>query len=296
MDNPQGVVHLAFRESVEDFMECQRDRNGTIHQAFSYGKNVKKMCPHKKILPYTYPSLHEGKVWYIGFYAEDPATGRMRRKRYKVERIKGAKAKRRYAQRMICQLMDMLDHGWNPWLPEDLSVTPPNFEEVCERYLEYVEARLKKEAAEREKARKAAAAKNAKSANKPASPAELTGLTVAYQAETTSDIFMEKQAAVGLSFKPAEFDKVINAYDELKLGRCDAVVSDALVYANYKDDPAFESTWTGDADEYFGVAIRKGNSQLLDKVNAAIDEMIADGTMKALYEKVFGADLSSTVQ
>ena len=107
---------------------------------------------------------------------------------------------------------------------------------------------------------------------------------------------MEKQAAAGLSFKPAEFDKVINAYDELKLGRCDAVVSDALVYANYKDDPAFESTWTGDADEYFGVAIRKGNSQLLDKVNAAIDEMIADGTMKALYEKVFGADLSSTIQ
>ena len=137
---------------------------------------------------------------------------------------------------------------------------------------------------------------NAKSANKPASPAELTGLTVAYQAETTSDIFMEKQAAAGLSFKPAEFDKVINAYDELKLGRCDAVVSDALVYASYKDDPAFESTWTGDADEYFGVAIRKGNSQLLDKVNAAIDEMIADGTMKALYEKVFGADLSSTIQ
>lgn len=144
MDNPRGVVHQAFRESVEDSTECQRDRNGTIHQAFSYWKNVKKMCPYRKILPYTYPSLYEGKVWYIGFYAEDPATGRMRRKRYKVERIKGAKAKRRYAQRMICQLMDMLDHGWNPWIPEEPLVTPPNFEEVCERYLEYVEARLKK--------------------------------------------------------------------------------------------------------------------------------------------------------
>ncbi len=137
---------------------------------------------------------------------------------------------------------------------------------------------------------------NAKAAKKASSPAELTGMVVAYQAETTSDLFMAKQAEAGLQFKPAEFDKVINAFDELKLGRCDAVVCDALVYANYKDDPAFESTWTGSADEYFGVAMRKGNASLVEKVNAALDEMVADGTMKALYEKVFGADLSNTIQ
>ena len=78
--------------------------------------------------------------------------------------------------------------------------------------------------------------------------------------------------------------------------RCDAVVSDALVFANYADDPAFTSTWVGDADEFFGVAIRKGNSVLVEKVNAAIDEMVADGTMKALYLKVFGSDLSDTLK
>lgn len=137
---------------------------------------------------------------------------------------------------------------------------------------------------------------NAKSGKTAASPADLAGMTVAYQAETTSDIFMTKQAEAGLQFNAAEFDKVINAFDDLKLARCDAVVCDALVYANYKDDPAYVSTWTGAADEFFGVAIRKGNQDLLDKVNAAIDEMVADGTMKALYEKVFGADLSSTIQ
>ena len=107
---------------------------------------------------------------------------------------------------------------------------------------------------------------------------------------------MEKQAKAGLKFTPAEFDKVLNAYDELKLGRCDAVVSDALVFANYADDPSYASTWVGDADEYFGVAIRKGNSVLLDKVNAAIDEMKADGTLKALYIKIFGSDLSETIK
>lgn len=137
---------------------------------------------------------------------------------------------------------------------------------------------------------------NTESGFKPASPAELEGKIVAYQAETTSDLFMTKQAQAGLKFTPAEFDKVINAFDELKLNRCDAVVADALVYANYANDPAFASTWVGNADEYFGVAIRKGNSALLDKVNAAIDEMKADGTMKSLYLKIFNADLSDTIK
>ncbi len=131
---------------------------------------------------------------------------------------------------------------------------------------------------------------------KPSTLEELTGKTVAYQAETTSDIFMTKLGEKGLQFSPAEFDKVINAYDELKLGRCDALVCDALVYANYKGDPAYVSTWTGSADEFFGVAIRKGNTDLLDKVNAALKEMIADGTMKELYVKVFGVDLSDTIK
>lgn len=131
---------------------------------------------------------------------------------------------------------------------------------------------------------------------RPEGPQDLAGKVVAYQAETTSDLFMEKQAVAGLSFTPAEFDKVINAYDELKLGRCDAVVCDALVYANYKDDPAFVSTWTGSADEYFGVAIRKGNDVLAEKVNEAIAKMFADGTMRQLYLDVFGTDLTNTVQ
>lgn len=137
---------------------------------------------------------------------------------------------------------------------------------------------------------------NASSGFKPASPADLAGKTVAYQAETTSDLFMEKLSRNGLEFAPAEFDKVINAFDELKFGRCDAVVCDALVFSSYADDPAYLSTWVGNADEYFGVAIRKGNTALLEKIDGAIDELIADGTMKNLYLKVFGADLTDTLK
>ena len=124
------------------------------------------------------------------------------------------------------------------------------------------------------------------------SPADLTGLKVAYQAETTSDYFMAKQGENGLKFEPVEFDKVINAYDELALGRCDAVCSDALVSAAYLGpDSKYKSVWVGDADEYFGVAVKKGNTVLAEKLDAALVELAADGTLKAISEKIFGSDL-----
>ncbi len=129
-------------------------------------------------------------------------------------------------------------------------------------------------------------------------PEDLKGLTVGYQAETTSDIFMTKLAEGGLKFTPAEYDKVLNAYDDLKLNRCDAVVSDDLVSAAYLtgDNCPYVKVWHGSADEYFGIAIKKGNKALLDKVNAALSEIQSDGTMKSISEKIFGADLTDSVK
>lgn len=123
-------------------------------------------------------------------------------------------------------------------------------------------------------------------------PEDLAGLKVAYQAETTSDFFMAKKAAAGLKFVPCEFDKVINAYDELGLGRCDAVVSDALVSAAYLGpDSKYKSVWVGDPDEYFGVAVKKGNSALVAKLNEALASLESDGSLSKISKDVFGADL-----
>ena len=101
------------------------------------------MRAYAEIIPYTYPALYEGKQWYVGFYAMDPATGQMKRKRYKLTHIKGYKQRRRYAQRMIYELMDKLDHGWNPWVKVEPQIISPGFDDICEKYLEYVEVRTK---------------------------------------------------------------------------------------------------------------------------------------------------------
>ena len=41
----------------------------------------------------------------------------------------------------------------------------------------------------------------------------------------------------------------------------------------------------------FGVAVKKGNNVLLEKINAALDELAKDGSLKEISEKIFGADL-----
>ena len=41
-----------------------------------------------------------------------------------------------------------------------------------------------------------------------------------------------------------------------------------------------------------GVALRKGEPELLDAINKAIDKLKADGTLAKLSEKYFGADVT----
>jgi polar amino acid transport system substrate-binding protein len=136
------------------------------------------------------------------------------------------------------------------------------------------------------------------SAVKARSPEELGGLDVAYQAETTSDIFMAKLAEGGLKFTPREYDKVINCFDELRLGRVDAIVCDILVAVDYvaPEDTPFEIVWQGTADEVFAVCLKKGNDALTEALDKALDELFADGTMLKFSQDTFKKDLVSAAR
>jgi polar amino acid transport system substrate-binding protein len=129
-------------------------------------------------------------------------------------------------------------------------------------------------------------------------PEDLSGLGVAYQAETTSDIYMEKLAAAGLKFKPYEYDKVMNCFDELRLGRVDVIITDALVAVDYiaPADSPFKIVWQGEADEVFGICLKKGNDALTAALDGALDELFADGTMLKLSQDVFKVDMVSAAR
>jgi polar amino acid transport system substrate-binding protein len=121
-------------------------------------------------------------------------------------------------------------------------------------------------------------------------PTELTGLGVAYQEETTADFFMADLAAQGLQFTPYEYDKVMYCFDELKLGRVDAIVTDSLVAVDYvaPADSPFEIVWQGEADEVFGICLKKGNDALAAELDKAIDALFEEGVMLRISRDIFG--------
>ncbi|MDR0473310.1 MAG: ABC transporter substrate-binding protein [Treponema sp.] len=136
------------------------------------------------------------------------------------------------------------------------------------------------------------------SAVKPRSPEELNGRGVSYQEETTSKFFMEKLVQNGLTYTPYEYDKVMYCFNELELGRVDVIVTDNLVAVDYIaiPDSPFEITWQGEADEVFGICIKKGNDALTTAIDKALDELFAEGTMHKLSREIFNMDMVSSAR
>ncbi len=88
-----------------------------------------------------------------------------------------------------------------------------------------------------------------------------------------------------LGYPYEAFKKGTDAIMELVNGKCDVVVIDSATAEKYvfdnqglkivEDASAFES-------EEYAIAVKKGNTELLDKINKAIETMLADGTVAEL--------------
>ncbi|PBJ08405.1 MULTISPECIES: cystine ABC transporter substrate-binding protein [unclassified Pseudomonas] len=82
-------------------------------------------------------------------------------------------------------------------------------------------------------------------------------------------------------------------FQDLRVGRIDAILIDRLAALEYAKK-AKDTTAAGDAfsRQEAGIALRKGEPELLAAVNKAIDKLRADGTLKKLSEKYFNADVT----
>ena len=75
-------------------------------------------------------------------------------------------------------------------------------------------------------------------------------------------------------------------YDDLKLGRLDAVLLDEPVAHYYGDlDPVLESVREGFGTVQYAIAVRLDDAALLGQVNGALEEVERDGSLRALYER-----------
>ncbi len=126
----------------------------------------------------------------------------------------------------------------------------------------------------------------------------LSGKKVSAQTGTTADDIMDEMAKKDKKLSYAEYETVMQAFDELKLGRVDAVLVDIVVAKYYvKMDPSkYKLAWESSEAEPIGVCMHKDDTALAAQVNTTIDKLIANGTMAEISKKWFGDDITKNLQ
>lgn len=122
------------------------------------------------------------------------------------------------------------------------------------------------------------------------SPEEAGGLRVAYQAETTSDIYVTELVESGIDIDAYEYEKILECFAELEAGRVDAIVCDSTVTFPYinKENSPFEVVWTQDeAPEEFGIMVKSGNAALLTALDDGLTKLKSEGTLDSFMMKWF---------
>jgi polar amino acid transport system substrate-binding protein len=118
--------------------------------------------------------------------------------------------------------------------------------------------------------------------------AQLRGKKVGTQLATTGEKYAgENKAANG--YDTVQFEDLPLEVTAVQTGQVDAAINDNGVFYDFiKSNPDVEVATEFDTGEHYGIGVRKGNSALHDKVNAALARIRKDGTYDTIYEKWFG--------
>ena len=122
--------------------------------------------------------------------------------------------------------------------------------------------------------------------------ADLKKLKVGVQTGTTGDEVVTKLIGKN-SANIKRFESTPLALKELEAGGVDAVVADNGVVIHYVANNTGAKFRTVDdtsfTPEQYGIAVKKGNAELLDKINTALAAIKADGSYDKIYASYFGA-------
>lgn len=128
-------------------------------------------------------------------------------------------------------------------------------------------------------------------------PAALAGKTVGAQSSTTQSIYADEvYAKAGAEVK--QYPTQEEAVADLTNGRLDAVVADKFVLVDWMKTAGNNCCkMVGDitgTDSQTGIAVRKEDNALREKINAAIDAIVADGTYAKIVAQYFDFDIYGT--
>lgn len=125
--------------------------------------------------------------------------------------------------------------------------------------------------------------------------ADLAGKVVECQADSSALAALNEDAELTATFAQLLTTADYNsALMDLEQGAVDAVAMDVVVarYQIQQRDANFVVLDETLSSEAYAVGFKKGNTELRDQVQGALEEMAADGTMAEISEKWFGEDLT----
>lgn len=128
--------------------------------------------------------------------------------------------------------------------------------------------------------------------------ADLAGKVVEVQADSSAEAALKEDAALAGTFGTLQTTPDYNtAFMDLEMGAVDAIAMDVIV-AGYQieqreDGDKYEILEETLASEEYGVGFKKGNEELRDQVQGALEEMAADGTMEKISMDWFGRDVTT---
>ena len=124
--------------------------------------------------------------------------------------------------------------------------------------------------------------------------ADLAGKNVGIQDGSSAVDAVEKDDIHNDFSSMPTYDTNILALSDLEVGRIDAVVADQVVikyYLSQNPDKKFVILDDDFGSEVYGVAAKKGNTELINKLQTAFDELSEDGTSAEISKKWFGEDI-----
>lgn len=125
-------------------------------------------------------------------------------------------------------------------------------------------------------------------------PAAMAGKTVGAQASTTQSIYAQDHyTPAGADVK--QYPTQEEAVQDMLNGRLDAIISDKFVLTDWMKTASNDCCkLVGDVagtETETGIAVRLDDDALREKLNAAIDAIVADGTYKKIQAKYFDFDI-----
>lgn len=126
--------------------------------------------------------------------------------------------------------------------------------------------------------------------------ADLAGKVVAVQADSSAEAALKDNPDVAATFAMVQTAPDYNtALQDLEMGAVDAVVMDSIVAGFQIEQRDGGFRWLDEtlSAEKYGVGFKKGNDELRDKVQTALEEMAADGTLAEVSTKWFSKDITT---